>query len=118
MAREPVVHDAQHADLHADEHPSQAKYVQIAAILAVITAVEVAIYYVEALSDYLVPLLILLSVVKFFLVVGYFMHLKFDSKLLTWTFAAAMVVSLAVFIGTWLMQHYDAVEQFTGDMSV
>lgn len=118
MASEPVVHDAEHADLHVHEHPSQAKYVQIAIFLAIITAVEVAIYYIDALSGILVPTLIILSVIKFITVVGYFMHLKFDSKLLTWTFTAAMLISLAVFIGTWLVMNYDAVEQFTGDMSI
>lgn len=117
MSNEPVVHDAEHMDLHGHDHPSQAKYVQIAGILAIITAIEVAIYYIEAISDFLVPILILLSAVKFVIVVGYFMHLKFDSKILTWTFAAAMVISVAVYIGTWLMQHYDKVTQFTPDRS-
>jgi cytochrome c oxidase subunit IV len=117
MASNAVVHDAQHSDAgHA--HPSQSTYVKIAAILAVITGIEVLIYYVNAFSDVLVPMLLILSAVKFVIVVGYFMHLKFDSKLLMWTFAFAMIISVAVFIGTWLMQHHDSVTQFTGDMSI
>jgi cytochrome c oxidase subunit 4 len=116
MASNAVVRDAQHSD-EGHAHPSQADYVKIAAILAVITAVEVLIYYIEALSDFLVPMLVALSAVKFIMVVGYFMHLKFDSKLLLWTFTFAMIISGAVFIGLWLMQH-DSVTQFTGDMSI
>lgn len=117
MASNAAVHDAQHSD-EGHAHPSQATYIKIAAILAVITGVEVLIYYIDALSDFLVPMLLVLSAVKFIMVVGYFMHLKFDSKLLMWTFAFAMIISVAVFIGTWLMQHHDAVTQFTGDMSI
>lgn len=116
MASHPIVPDAQRADAHA--HPSQGTYVKIAAFLAVITAVEVAIYYIEALESLLVPLLIVLSVVKFVIVVGYFMHLKFDSRMLMFIFTAAMLVSLAVFIGTWLIMDNDAVTQFIEDMSV
>jgi cytochrome c oxidase subunit IV len=118
MASQPVVRDAQHADQHSHEHPSQKKYVQIAAILAIITAVEVLVYYVESIESLLVPTLIVLSAVKFVMVVGYFMHLKFDSKMLTWMFTFGMIISVAVFIGLWLMQHHDKITQFTGDMSI
>jgi cytochrome c oxidase subunit 4 len=118
MASQPVVHDAQHADQHGHEHPSQKQYIQIAILLAVITGIEVLIYYIEAIADFLVPALLILSLIKFVIVVGYFMHLKFDSKMLTWMFVFGMIISVAVFIGLWLMQHYGAVTQFTGDMSV
>jgi cytochrome c oxidase subunit 4 len=117
MASNAVVRDAQHSDKgHA--HPSQAEYVRIAAILAVITAIEILVYYIEAFSDFLVPMLLVLSAVKFVMVVGYFMHLKFDSKLLMWTFTFAMIIAVAVFIGTWLMMNHGSVTQFTGDMSI
>ena len=48
---------------HAHEHPSDRKYVEIAIILTIITAIEVAIYYVEWFHDSgaLVPTLIVLS---------------------------------------------------------
>lgn len=52
----------------------------IAGILAAITAVEVAIAYVDALDAVVAPALIFLSAAKFALVVGWFMHLRFDSK--------------------------------------
>ena len=48
-------------------------------ILAVLTALEVATYYVDV-GGALVPTLIGLSVVKFALVVMWFMHLKFDAR--------------------------------------
>lgn len=111
-----VVHEAQHTDFHA--HPSQRTYIQIAIFLAIVTGIEVAIYYVEAISDFLVPILLVLSALKFILVVGYFMHLKFDTKMLMWIFTAAMILSVAVYIATWLMMENEPVRQFIGDMSI
>ena len=78
-----------HPEEHA--HPPIMQYVLIAAILAIITAIEVATYYVEAIESALVYILIVLSVVKFVIVVGYYMHLKFDNKLFTWIFALGLL---------------------------
>ena len=82
-------------ELH--EHPSPRKYVWIAVILAIITALEVAIYYVPALEDYLVPFLIAFALVKFIMVAAYFMHLKFDSKLFRRFFVTGIVLAFIIF---------------------
>lgn len=92
---------ASHAPAHGhhEEHQtSPAEYVKIAAILAVITLVEVIIYYVPSFRGFLVPVLVVLSVAKFAAVVGYFMHLKFDSRLFRYMFVTGLLLSLAVFI--------------------
>jgi len=81
-----------------DDHPGEGKYIKIALILAVITAVEVAFSYWEAVEGILAPSLILMSIVKFVMVVGYFMHLKFDSRLFRRLFVAG--IALAVFCFT------------------
>lgn len=81
---------------HTSHHPSDGQYVRIAIILTTITAVEVAIYYVEGIRSVLVPLLIVLSVAKFVAVVGYFMHLKFDDRRFMLVFAAGLGISIAV----------------------
>ncbi len=87
------VQDAEH------EHPSDAKYVQIALILAVITAAEVLTYYVEdALGPALIPILMVMMVVKFVIVASWFMHLRFDSSLLTRIFYAGLVLAFLVYI--------------------
>ena len=99
---------------HGTEHPSLRKYVWIAIFLAIITAIEVAIYYIEAIEPILVPSLIILSVIKFVAVVGYFMHLKFDPKLLAITFAAALITSLSVFIAVGIMLEYNPTTIFFG----
>ena len=79
-------------------HPGPAEYVRIAVVLAVITVVEVAIYYIEALSGMLVPILLVLSALKFALVALWFMHLKFDSRLFSAIFTVPLAVAAAVFI--------------------
>jgi cytochrome c oxidase subunit 4 len=79
------------------EHPSDWKYIQIAIILAVLTAAEVATYYVD-LGAAEIPVLLALMVVKFVLVVMWFMHLRFDSPMFTRTFVGGLVLAVAVYI--------------------
>ncbi|MDP9069556.1 MAG: cytochrome C oxidase subunit IV family protein [Actinomycetota bacterium] len=79
------------------EHPSPRKYVWIAIILAIVTAAEVAIYYIPALESLLVPFLIAFALIKFIMVALYFMHLKFDSKLFRRFFVTGVVLALVVF---------------------
>ena len=76
---------------HSGRHPGPREYIRIAIILGVITAAEVAIYYIEGAKDFLIPLLFFFSFVKFTLVVLWFMHLRFDSR----TYARFFVMGLA-----------------------
>ncbi|MDP9363002.1 MAG: cytochrome C oxidase subunit IV family protein [Chloroflexota bacterium] len=99
-----------HAVDQHENHPGERTYINVAIVLAVITAIEVAIYYVEALEDFLVPILIVLSIAKFIYVVGYFMHLKFDDRRFRWVFLAGLVIStsavLALLAMFWTDQYY------------
>jgi cytochrome c oxidase subunit 4 len=79
------------------DHPGEGKYIKIALILAVITAVEVAFSYWEAVEGILAPSLIAMSIVKFAIVVLYFMHLKFDSRLFRRLFVAGLGLAIFVF---------------------
>ena len=88
------------------EHPGERTYVTVALILAAVTAVEVAIYYIEALEDILVPALLILSAAKFVAVVGYFMHLKFDDRRFRWIFVFGLIVAAACYLGTAAMFLY------------
>lgn len=72
-------------------HPSPKEYVRIAVVLGVITALEVAIYYLDLPRGILIPLLFLFSGIKFALVVLWYMHLKFDSR----TYARFFVIGFA-----------------------
>jgi cytochrome c oxidase subunit 4 len=86
----------------ARSHPEISTYVIVAAFLAVLTAMEVTVFYVRALKPVLVPVLLLLSAAKFALVVMFYMHLKFDRWgysavfLVQVFFAAAVIVSLSL----------------------
>jgi cytochrome c oxidase subunit 4 len=81
-------HLATHGVEHA--HPGARTYIQIAAILTAITAVEVAVYYIHALRPILAAVLIVLSALKFALVVMFYMHLKFDERLFTGLFVGGL----------------------------
>ena len=84
------------AESHEHEHPGYMMYVVIAVILTVITALEVAVFYIPALDPVLVPTLVVLSTGKFALVVMFYMHLKMDSRVFSGVFLAPFV--LAVFL--------------------
>jgi caa(3)-type oxidase subunit IV len=78
-------------------HPGPRQYVTVALVLAVITAMEVSIYYMTAIRSLLVPLLIFFAVIKFALVALWFMHLRFDSHLFRRLFVTGLVLALGVF---------------------
>lgn len=101
-----VAHTAAQPAEAAHGHPGNLQYVLIGLVLCVLTAAEVAVFYVEALAPALFSILLVLSIAKFVLVVMYYMHLKFDSKVFTAVFVAPF--TLAIFMVTmmvWLF-HY------------
>ncbi len=76
---------------------TDAGYIRIALILAAITALEVSTYYVD-FGPLFMPSLIIMMVVKFFMVVTYFMHLKFDSRIFGFLFYTGLVLTLGVYV--------------------
>ena len=81
----------------ARAHPGPAQYVRVAVVLAVITALEVAVYYVGLPSKLLVAVLVGLATTKFSLVAAYFMHLKFDAHLLRRVFITGIILACGVY---------------------
>jgi len=84
--------------LDIEVHPGPTEYVRVGVILAAITIVEVAIYYVDMAQGALLGILLVLSAVKFALVVLWFMHLQFDSPLFSTLFTGGMMLVVALFI--------------------
>ena len=78
------------------QHPPVRTYLLVAAVLAVITAVEVSLYYVTVLARFLAPLLIVLSAAKFSLVVMFFMHLRSDHRAFTGLFIGPLMIAIAI----------------------
>ncbi len=82
------------------EHPSTRDYVRIAIFLAVLTAIEVALFYLDEAVDmngWDGPLLIGLSTIKFIAVVGWFMHLRFEDSFLSKFFGTGFVLAMALY---------------------
>ncbi|MDQ3896005.1 MAG: cytochrome C oxidase subunit IV family protein [Actinomycetota bacterium] len=90
----PVVETAPHEGGTKHDHPGERQYVMIAVILAAITGIEVAASYTESIKDFRAPILVGLSLVKFIMVVGFFMHLRFDSRLFRRLFVAGCALAL------------------------
>ena len=88
-------------DTHSTEanHPTPKTYAAIALILTIITLVEVWVFYLEVLQSMLVPILTVLSTVKFALVVMFYMHLKFDHGVFTRMLLTGVLLAIAVFLG-------------------
>ena len=79
-------------------HPGERQYIGIAVILAAITAVEVAISYIDSLKDVRPFILIFLSIIKFALVVLWFMHLRFDSRTYSRFFMMGLAGAVTLFL--------------------
>ncbi|HEY7668460.1 MAG TPA: cytochrome C oxidase subunit IV family protein [Actinomycetota bacterium] len=61
-------------------HPSAKEYIRIGLILAGLTAFEVLVYYLDTSTAVLISTLLVVAVIKFTLVVLWFMHLRFDDR--------------------------------------
>jgi cytochrome c oxidase subunit IV len=80
-------------------HPGPRVYVAIALWLAAATAAEVGLYYLKMPHGLFIGLLMFFMIIKFSLVVAYFMHLKFDAKI----FRRLMVTGLALAITVYMI---------------
>ncbi len=91
------------ADAHAMEkaHPGPKTYAIIAAILCFITLMEYLAFKTDALKNILVPLLIVMSAIKFALVVMFYMHLKFDHYIFRRVLYAGLIVGFGSML--WLL---------------
>jgi cytochrome c oxidase subunit 4 len=89
-------HAAAH-DAHA--HPTWKQYKWVALILTAITVAEVWIYYTPfTQSKLFVPTLLILSAVKFAIVVLFYMHLKYDARLFRALFTGPLIIAVVTII--------------------
>src|SRR4029079_18696277 len=90
-------------DVHAmgemHEHPTWKEYKWVALILTLITVVEVWIYYTPfTQSKLFVPTLLIMSAVKFAIVVLFYMHLKYDARLFRALFTGPLIIAVVTLI--------------------
>ena len=94
------VGETPHADheAHQHTHPSDATYIKVALVLAVLTAFEVGTYFVEDLSTAaLVAFLFPLMILKFGTVCLWFMHLRFDNPIFRRVFVFGLILAVTVY---------------------
>lgn len=104
-------HTTDHSSVaEGHQHPTARVYIEIAAILAVITLAEVFVLYLpqmgfEAARPALVPLFMIMSVAKFLIVVGFYMHLKFDDPFFKRMFSFALIIVIGVALSMVAISH-------------
>ena len=94
-------------------HATTGTYLRIAGVLVIITFIEVGVFYVPVFQVALVPILLVLSAVKFTLVVMFYMHLKFDNRFFAFLFGGPLLLGLAVVVSL-LFIFYGTVRLRTG----
>ncbi|PYN75839.1 MAG: cytochrome C oxidase subunit IV [Candidatus Rokuibacteriota bacterium] len=75
------------------EHATVGTYVLVALVLTGVTALEVGVIYVRRLAPIIVPLLLAMSAAKFALVALFYMHLRYDSRVLTFVFVGPLILA-------------------------
>lgn len=78
----------------ADKRPN---YLIVFGLLAGFTLIETLVSYVQQESIKL-PVLLALSAVKAILVLLYFMHLKFDSRIFSYVFIGGLILAIPLIL--------------------
>ena len=92
--------ESPHADheAHQHTHPTDATYIKVALVLAVLTAFEVGTYFIQdASTTMLVALLFPMMIIKFSVVCLWFMHLRFDNPIFKRVFVFGLMLAVVVY---------------------
>jgi cytochrome c oxidase subunit 4 len=105
-----------HVPAKEHAHPTPGTYAKIGLFLFVLTALEVGLYemvfgasagpFGRSIEPFFIPLLLLLSAVKFALVAMYYMHLKNDSKLFSGVFVFPLIIAAIMIVAMIVLQAY------------
>jgi len=112
----PTVTEAR-AHEHAEHaHPTAGLYLKIGLVLFVLTALEVGAYELAythgdtpigaAIRPVVIPILLILSAIKFAMVAMYYMHLKQDGKMLSGLFVFPLILAAVIIVGLILLMAY------------
>jgi cytochrome c oxidase subunit 4 len=88
---------------HGEYHPSVREYVRVGLILIALTCLEVWLSYSSLAGSKLIAALLVCTVIKFLMVTGYFMHLKFDNGRFSRMFALGSIGALTLYAAVLLM---------------
>lgn len=82
----------------AHDHPSDLTFIKVAFILAVITGIETSTYWwMDDAHDAAMVTLFVMMGIKFFMILLWFMHLKFDNKLFSLLFYLGLFLAVGVY---------------------
>jgi cytochrome c oxidase subunit 4 len=80
---------------HEHKLPGEGLYFTIFIVLALLTLTELLVTYLPLVK---VPLLLALAVTKAWLVVQFYMHLRYDSKIFSWALFVPVGIALVITI--------------------
>jgi cytochrome c oxidase subunit IV len=100
---EQFTHTHPDIDVHAmgemHEHPTWRQYKWVALVLTVITVAEIWIYYTPfRTAPLFAPVLLVMSALKFAIVVLFYMHLKYDHRLFRALFTGPLMIAMATLV--------------------
>ena len=88
------------AQEHHVSHPTPAQYIKIAIGLALLTAIEVALFYINdsvQLGWINTAALLILAFLKFVIVIGWYMHLRYEKTVVSRFFVFGFVLALSLY---------------------
>jgi cytochrome c oxidase subunit 4 len=85
-------------------------FITLALWLAAITGVEIVLIFLPVAPVIILTVLSLLSAIKFFAVILWFMHLIYDARLLFWLFFAGLALAFATFAAMIILFSVDRID--------
>lgn len=86
-----------------EQHPTARFYVLVGVVLSVITALEVWAFNWPVSKAVINPILLAMAALKFVMVVGFFMHLRFDHPLFRGLFSFGLILAIAISLSLLLL---------------
>jgi cytochrome c oxidase subunit IV len=84
---------------HSGGHSTVKTYIIVAIVLGLITGIEVATLYIQGIPNwFLVSSLLIMSAIKFVMVVGFFMHLKYDHNIMRSFFIGPLILAILIIL--------------------
>ena len=81
----------------ATHDDSKSQYFWVWGALLVLTAIEVVLAYKQVFTAvHMLEILLILSVIKSALIIGYFMHLKFERALMRWLLVISVTACFVI----------------------
>ena len=80
----------------AKHDDAKGQYFWVWGALLVLTAIEVVLGYRQVFSPVRMLELLLLSVIKSALIIGYFMHMKFETALMRWMITLSVIACFVI----------------------